>query len=146
MTWKIKEVIFESPLCFGCNNKAKDDQIHTLGNNVDAFDIEALHYKVMVMLGPHVINSYLDSFQKNEALCQKVMVMFGPHLVESYLELIVQDETLHYKVMVMSGSHTTHYSYEIDYKFPMRHNFDEVSILPMNYFRASKSFKSSYMI
>lgn len=55
-----KEVIFGIPLCFECNGKIKDEQIHMLSNNVDVLDIGALHQKVMVMLGPHMINSYLD--------------------------------------------------------------------------------------
>jgi hypothetical protein len=44
-------------------------------------DFEALHCKVMVMSGSHVINSKFEPRMKNETLHRKVMIMSNSHFV-----------------------------------------------------------------
>lgn len=70
--------------------------------------------------------------------------MSSPLSIDLYYELIVLAETLHHKVMVMSSSHLTNSPFEIDHTFPMGHDFDEESILPIDSFQVSNSFQSSY--
>ena len=93
-----KEIIFNSPLCFDFG------QSQTLGDNtnMDIVDIKELHYKMMVMLGPHIINSHLKpnvNVVGVQSLHHDVMVMSGLYVINS------QNQELHHKVMIMLGSH-----------------------------------------
>ena len=47
--FEMKEVIFVSPLFFDYGDIVEDEQIKTLGFNVDVVDLEALYHKAMVM-------------------------------------------------------------------------------------------------
>lgn len=78
-----KKVIYDIPLCFDYDKMFDFGQSETLGNHVNTsvVDIEALHYKVMVMPNSHVINSHFEPSLQNDALHYKVLVPLGPHFV-----------------------------------------------------------------